>query len=189
MKVRITMEGTAPLMMHNVRLANPLDSYAKALKAITSKRKKTDEDHERIARLEFEGGLYFDAAVGPYVPGLAVEQSIVHGARITKAGKQIERGLFVLDDEVPLLYDGPRTVDGLWDAGYWSTMAVRVQSARTMRTRPLFRQWSLDVDAQVDPGLVNLNDLQSILVDAGTMTGLLEYRPRYGRFEAKVEEL
>ena len=66
MQFRITITGTAELLMHNARLANPLDSAAKAMKAISSKRVKTDEDHAEMARLEHFGSLYYDSEIGPY---------------------------------------------------------------------------------------------------------------------------
>ncbi len=45
------------LMMHNGRTKDPLDPYAKALKKLTGKRKKTDADYLEISRLEWEAGF------------------------------------------------------------------------------------------------------------------------------------
>lgn len=189
MKVQITLTGTAPYLQHNIRLANPLDPIARAMKEVSGKRKKTDEDHARLARLEFEGGLYINAA-GVYVPGVSIEKSLVEGARITRQGKQIERGLFVTDNEVPLIYDGPSTADALWaDEDYRSVLAVKVGTSRVMRTRPMFRQWAVEVTAEVDPALLNLDTVQAIATDAGSMVGIGDYRPRYGRYEAQVDLL
>lgn len=56
MKLRLT--GIAPLLMHDNKAANPLNPYAKAMKALTGKRKKTDDDLAEIARIEWEAGLY-----------------------------------------------------------------------------------------------------------------------------------
>lgn len=190
MKVRITLEGTAPLLLHNVRLANPLDPIAKAMKEITSKRKKTDDDYERLARLEFEGGLYHLADIGPYLPGANIEKAIHRAAVITRNGTQVTRGLWVLENENPLIYDGPRDIEGLWQAGFWWTTAVKPSGTTTvMRTRPRFRDWLVETTAEVDPGQLNLEVLRQILNDGGTMVGLCDYRPRYGRYVATVEEL
>jgi len=189
-KVRITLTGTAPLLVHNIRLANPLDPIAKAMKAVSSKRTKTDDDYEELARLEFVGGLYLDEAVGPYLPGQNIERSLTDGARITKAGKKVERGLFVTDDVVPLLYKGPRTAEDLWaDENFRSVLAVKVGTSRVMRTRPMFRDWAVEADAELDPTVLSLDELGPIAETAGSMTGLGDYRPRYGRFVSKVEKL
>lgn len=191
MKVQIVLTGTAPLIMHNVRLANPLDPYARSMKEITGKRTKTDDDYEQLARLEFEGGLYFVAGSGPIIPGANIEKCLVEGARITKQGKQVERGLFIIDNENPLIYDGPRDVDGLWKAEvFTSVMAVKPQGRSTiMRTRPIFRDWIVETTAEVDPGLLNLDSLRSIAAAAGSMVGIGDYRPRFGRFEGDIERM
>jgi len=76
MKVRLTLTGTAPMLMHNIQLADPLNAIARAMKEISSKRKKTDEDQLRMAELEFKGGLYITDQLGPYVPGVNVEKCL-----------------------------------------------------------------------------------------------------------------
>lgn len=190
MKVRFSVTGTAPLLMHNIRLANPLDPIARQMKEISGKRKKTDADHEDLARLEFVGGLYLLDEIGPYVPGVNLEKAIVEGGRITKQGRQVERGLFVTDNEVPLLYRGPRDPEALWaDPSFRSVMAVKVGQARVMRTRPVFREWALEFDAEVDEGLLSVDVLDAITRDAGSMVGIGDYRPRFGRFTSVLEVL
>lgn len=196
MKIRFTITGTAPLLMHNQRLADPLDPYAKALKVISAKKKKTDEDHEEMARIEFEGGLYFDDSLGPYIPGVNVHRSMVEGARMTKRGKDIERALLVLDDVCPLAYKGPRDVKGLYaDKRYVSRKSVKVGQARVMRTRPMFAEWTLECEAELDLALLNFEDVQAIAETAGSLAGLGDYRPSsphggpHGRYLAVVEQL
>lgn len=189
MKIRITIEGTTSLLCHNARLANPLDPIVRQMKTISGKRKKTDEDLERLARLEFEGGLYFDSS-GPHIPGANIEKCMVEGAKITRQGKQIERGLFITDDEVPLLYNGPRGVEELWEnETYRSMMSVKVGQNRVMRCRPMFRAWTLEAEGEMDPAQLNLDAMQQIASDAGSMVGLGDYRPRFGRFVARVEKI
>lgn len=187
MKVRITFTGTTPLLMHNGRLVNRLDPIVKQMSLITAKRKKTDDDLAALARLEFIGGLYM-SDIGPVIPGVNIESSIRDGAKITKQGKQVERGLFVLDFEAPLLYDGPRTAEELADdPNFTSVMPVRVGQSRVMRTRPMFRQWAVEADAELDPGLLSVDQLTEILHDAGANTGIGDYRPRYGRYTATAD--
>ena len=63
------IEGVDPILMHNGQLANPRNSYAKSMKAISSKRNKTGDDFDELARLEFCGGLYMTDGNGkPCVP-------------------------------------------------------------------------------------------------------------------------
>lgn len=198
MEIRITLVGTSPLLMHNQRLSDPLDPYAKALKAISAKRVKTDEDHMEMSKLEFEGGLYFDPDFGPYIPGVNIQRSLVEGARITKRGKDVDRGLLVLDSRCKLEYDGPRTIEGLYNNGdeeYVSRMSAKVGQVRVMRTRPKFETWGVECYAEMDLGQLNYEDLCAIAETAGKLAGLGDYRPSsphggpYGRYDAKVEQV
>jgi len=187
---RMTLTGTEPLVMHSARLADPLDAATKALKAVSSKRVKTDDDREEMARLEFIGGLYLDADLGPYVPGENLERCLVDAAKITKSGRKVQQGVFVKTNVNPLAYGGPRDADGLWaDANFRLVKSVKVQANRVMRTRPMFRQWRLDAEGVLDTAVLSIDDLRSIAETAGTRIGLGDYRPRYGRFTVEVEEL
>lgn len=187
---RLTLTGTAPLLMHNARLADPLDPVTKALKKVTGKRQKTDDDHEEIARLEHAGSLYLDPDAGPYLPGQNVERALVDAARITKQGVKVQRGVFITTDINPLGYRGPRDADGLWaDENYRHMASVKVQQARTMRCRPMFREWTVEADGILDPSVLDLEVLETIAVTGGQMIGLGDWRPRFGRFVAEVEKL
>lgn len=187
-KFRLELTGTAPLLMHSSRLADPLNEATKALKRITGKTKKSEEDHQEMAHLEFQGGLYLDPQAGPFIPGGNIERSLLDGARIFKSGKKIERGLFINTDVNPLAYTGPRDVASLWaDENFRLSVSVTVGPARrVMRTRPMFRDWRCDAEGILDTSLLSLEELQEIATVSGTMIGLGDWRPRYGRFTAKV---
>lgn len=191
MKIRVTMTGTSPLLMHSDRLSDPLNPYSKALKAFSSKRTKTDDDHAQMARVEWEGGAYHDPTIGPYIPAANVHRSLVEGARLTKRGRHVERGLVPAGDGLlPLLYDGPRDLEGLYaDGRFVSRMSAGVNAARVMRTRPIFPSWSLEMEAIVDPGQLDLEEISTIAEQAGSMVGICDFRPRYGRFVSTVEEI
>jgi hypothetical protein len=185
----ITITGTSPLLMHNSRLANPLDPATKALKKYTAKRNKTEEDHELIARLEFAGGLYFDEHGGPFIPGENISRCLVDGAKLTKQGVKVTRGLFIKTDVNPIAYNGPRDEDGLWDKGWRHMASVKVGTSRTMRCRPWFPEWRVQAEGLIDPAVLELSDVAGIADNAGALIGLGDWRPRFGRFTAKVEKV
>lgn len=190
MQIRITLTGTAELLMHNARLANPLDPAAKAMKAVSSKRVKTDDDYEELARLEHLGGLYLDPDIGPYIPGQNIERTLVDAGKVTKSGIKVTRGVFISTNVNPLSYAGPRDVEGLWaDENFRHVASVKVQQNRVMRCRPMFRQWRVSADGTLDTAVLSLDEFRSIADTAGSMIGLGDYRPRYGRFTAEVEKL
>lgn len=187
MKVRLTIVGTTSLLMHNARLSDPLDPFTRELKKVSSKTKKTEDDHFEMARIEFEGGMYFDDEMGPYIPGANVHRCLVEGAKLNRFGKSVERGVIVVDEVHPLGYEGPRTVKELWeDKNFVSRMSVGVTTSRVMRTRPVFRHWALVANLIVDTGQLDLEQISNIADKSGQMIGLGDHRPRFGRFEVQV---
>lgn len=190
MKFRITLTGTTGLLLHNARMANPLDPIVRDLKRITGKRKKTDQDHEDMARLEFAGSLYCDPDLGPYLPAQNFERFLYDGATISRRGELTKQGVFVLTDVNPLSYSGPRTPDALWSDQNFRLMAsAKVDRKRVMRCRPLFRQWRVDAEGELDDTILSLNELQDIATVAGQRKGIGDWRPRYGRCTAVVEKI
>lgn len=172
----VTIKGSK-LMMHNVRLSDPLDNFTKALKAFTGNRKKSDEDHVEISRIEFEGGLYFDPKVGPYIPDTWLNAMLVEGARKRKLGKLFEANVSVAEERNPLKYDGPRTVEGLWkDGRFADRRGVVVGQAKTMRTRPIFRDWSVSFRIQLLECELNADELETAILNAGPY-GIGDGRP------------
>lgn len=187
MDFEITMTGVRPLLMHSARLANPLDTTVKAMKAISGKRSKTDDDHIEMARLEYAGSMYINADLGPYIPGENIERCLVDAGKITKKGTAIQRALFIKTDINPLLYKGPRTLEELWaDENYRHVASVKVQTSRVMRTRPHFPEWTVVAQGVLDTSILDLAELGSIAETAGSMIGLGDYRPRFGRFTVSV---
>ncbi|SLD35244.1 hypothetical protein [Mycobacteroides abscessus] len=189
----IEIRGINPLLMHNSRLSDEFDPIVKAIKKITAKKtKQTEDDRWEKRRLEFLGSLYFDETVGPYMPGLNIEQCLLHAARMTKNGKDIERGLRITSDINPIAYDGPRDLDGLWDKGnaaHVHNASVKVQRARIIRTRPVFRQWATVAEGMFDPEILDFESLLSFGEKAGQYIGLGDWRPRFGTFEATIKEV
>lgn len=187
----ITLTGTAPLLMHNSRLANPLDPAAKAVKRLTGKRGKTDDDYEELARVEFAGGLYLDSDIGPYIPSDNIARCIFDSAKLSKMGTKVTRGVFITSEINPLVYKGPRDEQALWDAGWRHLASVKNpgQSSRVMRCRPWFPEWRVQAEGKLDASVLELDDLVRIADTAGSLIGLGDWRPRFGRFTATVERV
>jgi hypothetical protein len=178
--------------MHNVQLASPLNAYAKRLKAMNAKRVKTDEDRLEIARVEWEGSLYFEPEIGPFIPGANMFRSLINGARLTKAGKKIERGVMVTELVLPLIYKGPRDIPTLWGKGeseYVDVRTVVIQRSKIDRCRPVFRQWAFEADCLIDPKVIDFDEFAEVAANAGEMEGIGDYRLMYGRYSVAVTPL
>lgn len=186
--IKLKVVGTAPLMMHSDKLANPLLPETKAHKELTSKRKKTDEDHLAIARSEFIAGAYWDEKVGFYIPGQNLDATFWAGAKLQRMGVHWKRGALVTTDKAKLLFDGPSTPEKLWeDTRFVDCRGVKVGQSKLMRYRPVFLEWAARVEVAVNTDVIDVADVKKAIEDAGKLIGVCEYRPRFGRFEVSYE--
>jgi len=187
--IRFKISGTNPLLMHSDRTANPLNEYAKKLKAITGKRKKTDEDHFEIAKLEFEASCYHSEK-GYFIPSANIEAMLLASAKHFKLGTTIKQAVLVNDDakfsfehdrlKPQSLFNVPQYVD---------QRTVKIGTSKTIRTRPIFNIWECEFTIWLDTDKMNPEQLQQIVENAGNYVGLGDYRPRYGRFEVIRKEM
>lgn len=182
--ITLRIVGVSPLLLHNGRLADPINPTSKAMKVISGKRDKTDADHEELSRLEFFGGLYLDNGK-PCIPGEVIEAAFVSGAKKSKRGKLATAGV-ICPDNCILDFDGPKDLDERFAGGFVLRTGVKVGQARVMRTRPKFDGWSCKVTLVFDNKVLNRQDIIDILRTAGNDVGLCDWRPKFGRFTVEV---
>lgn len=197
-----TIKGIRPLIMQNGKiLKNPLHPLTKTIKQFSGKRKKSDEDLEAIAKLEWYAGLYLEQRTG-----ILVERSSVqfekdgggHGVYIP--GENIEAMLFtvaakqrmktdfkaaIMVEDAPLVYEGGKTAKELWEDGrFCDERDVRIQGkSAIMRYRPVFPEWSLTFTVQYLSDMLNEQQIVDAVDLAGKINGVGTYRPKYGRFD------
>jgi len=185
--LKVKIVGISPLLMHSARFANPLDLATKAHKELTSKRKKTDEDHEAIQKSEWMGSLYHSKKSGPFIPGVNIEASLFEAAKMQKLGKSAKRSLMIVEDEIKLEYSGPRDPEKLFsNPDFVDVRAVKVQTSKLMRCRPKFNEWSATFELHYNPEQIDQREIERILSDAGSLVGVGDYRPRFGKFTVEV---
>ena len=188
MHVLLRLTGITGMVMHNPRLADKRDPYTKAIAEITSKRKKTDADENEIERLEWFGGLYHESEIGVYVPTYNVVRCLERAGTITREGSTIVRALAVFTDKVPLIYDGPREPEKLWEKPeYRLRRILGVQRAKVARMRPIFYRWAVEMEAELLEDVMNPENFAQVARMAGRSEGLMDARKLgYGRFESEV---
>jgi len=181
-EIHCIIRGAAPLLMHNVRLADPLDPIVKQIKEISAKKTKTDTEIIRRLELEFHGGLYINER-GPYIPAEWIEGVIQAGARLVRKGEAVKSGMQVMDDAIPLLYDGPHNAEGLFlDQKFVDKRMVGVDRKKVLRFRPRFDLWAAEFSLMLADDIVSVVDIKSFLEQGGRMKGIGDYRPKFGRF-------
>lgn len=187
----VVVEGIRPMLMHNGRLADPLDEHTKKLKTAAKQKNKSDDDHVRTARIEFEGGLYHDPKLGPYVPSDNLQAMIERGSTRRKLGKifkaHVSVDMPVDADGFAVAYKGPRDIEGMWkNRAFVFSKIARVGQSRVMRTRGRIPTgWSISFRVEVLADGVTKQQLEQAVTDAGLYEGLGDWRPRYGRFVVK----
>lgn len=189
-RVELTIRGTSPLLMHNVRLANPMDPFAKRLAELNRAKRVKGADKEAVAeqmaRVEWEGGLYLDKD-GPVLPARNIHKSILEAARLTKEGKGVERGTFAVESAFRLVYDGPRTIEEMWaHGGFVHAAEVVVGGSKVVRTRPIFSPWEATIRFAVNPEVCEPERFVEYVRSAGTFIGTCDgHKGIYGmgRFE------
>lgn len=191
-RLRMVWRGLTPLVMHNARLANPFDEFGKKYKAATGKRGKSEDDLEELARIEFEGGQYRDDELGPVIPAENIEACLVEGAKKHRKGTDIAALVSLEEPLVKVEYKGPRDVAGMWKAKMFDTRLVgggggRKGGGKTLRTRPMFKEWALRFTLLVDPEIDKAAVILAAQV-AGKRIGLCESHFRWGRFEVEAEK-
>src|SRR5262245_5780287 len=159
-KYKIT--GVSPLILHNGRLANPLDEYTRKIKELTGKKDKTEADYEEMARLEWYGGLYTDKGQ-ICIPGEIFEATFVNGAKKRKRGPQAKAGVYC-DTNFTLIFDGQNgnkpDFKKLYDSGkYAFTAKAKVKQSSVMRTRPRFDQWEFIATVHFDDKMLNPSEI------------------------------
>jgi hypothetical protein len=133
--------------------------------------------------------MYFDDDVGPYIPPDNIEATIQNGAKRHRKGKDVQRGVFVKEEIIPLQYKGPRTIEKLWEnPDFKLKKGVCVSGKnRVIRTRPRFKRWKIEFTLEYDDSIIDEKELKTAVKDAGALVGLGDWIPKYGRFLVEFE--
>lgn len=183
-EMKVSIRGVSPLLMHNGQTADPTNKFSRQLKAVSGKRKKTDEDYLEMSRIEWHAGLYVNDKGVLVIPSTILEASILEGAKKSKLGKTFKSAVFVNDDAKLDVGVKVEKAADLWgNERYRDVRGVRVGQARIMRTRPIFHDWACSFTVLFDDEQVNESEVTRAINDAGQKCGVGDFRPKFGRFE------
>ncbi|MDD3962248.1 MAG: hypothetical protein PHT77_10340 [Bacteroidales bacterium] len=185
-KVIIEMTGDAPLLMHK------LDSDA-LVKDPEGPRKGTPEWIEWCNN-EWKRTAYWKEGMGLYVPGSAIEGTLRDSGKGEKENKKpltkLFQSAFYCDvPEYPLEPAEPiKTLDDIEKKGWIDSRGVRIGKARIQRKRVCIPSgWKCTVTGMVDTDQISKTTMQEMASRAGEFIGILDWRPKYGRFKAVVK--
>lgn len=181
--VQCTLQGVAPILFHRYS-TDSVEAKSKAAKG--SAAKKSDDVESYYYRTD--SGLV--GIAGKCFAGALAEagRSIQDPRSPRKSARDlIKAGITVLDIVAPL--HGEHST-----ADFEDKQRVVVQRAAVTRTRPAMKEgWKVTFQLLVNlPEYISPQFLQDLIIRAGRLAGLCDYRPTYGRFnmvEFKVLEL
>lgn len=194
-----TENNGAPLLHHNERMIDTLDPFTRWVAEISKKRGKTESDELELSYREWLGCMYHDGllvdpqhitkgTMGPFMPVFNIVRSIQNAGKQHKLGASVLRGVVPAQLNTPVIYDGPRDIETMWKDGRFALRkAVGVGQKRIMRTRPVFVDWKIEAEIEVDLTQINPEKINQLIAEAGRYQALGDYRPVYGRFLGRAE--
>lgn len=171
-QVSAALTGTSAFLFH--RWSNEAVA-AKSAAAKGSAAKKTDDVESYVWRLE-------NGEIG--IPGEYVRQAVVNAAKYRQDPRSPRKSAMDLyKAAVVPLTDLASLGTDKWD--YLDQRRVTVQRSAITRMRPAFHAgWTAEFEFQVQlPEYVQPADLLDVLVNAGRLVGIGDFRPTYGRFQ------
>ena len=195
-KIKVHITGTTSLIMHNGEGANPNDSrelpdflkekygvktFKDAIKPLSSKRGKSEKDHESLAELGFYSSLYLNEKNQIIYPSECLEKMIQTQAKETKLGKVVTRGLSVPSDALLDFPNKDKPLEELYHLHKYQKL-VTVSQSKTLRTRAEFPTWSCTFDIEFNMNVISEKTIFEILA-LGEFFGSLERRPKHGRYK------
>jgi hypothetical protein len=173
--VNVQIEGVADLLFHRWN-CEAVEEKAKAAKG--SKAKKTDD---------IESYVYRNANGILCLPGEYLRQSIIHAAKFRQDPRSPRKSAFDLFKAALVsLTDLASLGVSEWD--YVDKRRVTVQRNGITRSRPAMHAgWKAEVQFICTlPEYVSPAVLHDVLVNAGRLIGVGDFRPTYGRFQVKA---
>lgn len=178
---KIEMTGTSPLVLNNIRLADPADPYSKKIAALVARSKGrsslTEEETQEKEFLEWRGSFYENADGQPVLPGTHLKKSLWNIAKRERLGSAVERSVILVSFEGIISYDGPDNIDKLWELPEFRFRAVVNKNPTAAKpsmlpfTRPMFRQWSTELIVSVDTTGLEIEQFENTVHSAGKYPG------------------
>jgi hypothetical protein len=192
-QAKIIVTGISPLLQNNPQTVDPFCAYAKAKKAITAKRtSKTDDDLIELGNIETESKIYFDDALGVYIPATWLTEAIIcTGFSVAKIGRaRMRGGLFATESKIALNYRDKKKVKTITDVVmnpvFRHRMLLKQGQVRVPKDAPIFHDWSFSTVVEFDDTVVDFGSLRRIVERSAKYGGFGDFRPTFGRATAEV---
>lgn len=166
-KIRVTIEGTTPLLMHRYPM-EPIEGFEK----------KPKEEQAEIAAYRDEETKQL------YIPGVNIMAAMISGGKYGKGKgrgtlKRTVAASILITPEICDLGTKVYKIDS-------RAVVVRATGGRIVRHRPRLEHWKCTFYVEYDDVLMTEQQLRAVVDSTGNFVGLLDFRPErngpFGRF-------
>lgn len=187
LSMTLRLEGSRALLMRHHRLSNPHHEMTVALREARMQ-PKTDTTYAQMRRLEWFGGLVTDLKGRVALSEDMILAAGVDGAKFIGRERGVRAAVIGQDPFFALEYDGPSDIEALYNGGKHQDYRVVTHSEqrRSMRMRPRFDVWAVNVVLLVDETVLDPRDVVRAYETAGRLVGIGDFRPRFGRFTVEL---
>jgi hypothetical protein len=169
--IAVTIHGVTPLLVNRFHE----EAQQEASSRVHSRKERPTPEEDSTDRLyQNEAGIYF--------PAENIRQSIIEAAKRHKLGRRS-----ATTDVAAAVYVSPFALPlgGEWHVDS-RPVVIPATQGRILRHRPMFDDWRITFQLQVDTELVDEKTVRKIVDDAGSLVGVGDFRPArkgpYGRF-------
>jgi len=185
----VELKGITPLLMNSNRMVGRKDGTIRR----TGEAVKGNPE-------EWKEKMYFKEGIGLYLPSLNIEIAFYQTSKGIKiggreyAGKYFNGAIYIDEPEVQLLVKGEPVLnveDALKNNPRSVYVDTRIACLKTgakktsqLRYRLCVGDWSIKfklIDAS--DGMIITDKMVEVIEKAGMVSGLLDWRPRFGRFK------
>ena len=184
LRLKITAQEGVPMLQNNPQMIDLNNHYA----IERAKFKKADQNTEAYNRVSWEGALYYDDEIGPYIPASHIEASIANASSKLKNTykKLFKASVFIVEPKIAIEFKGSRTLDGMWKEKRYDLRNVKIVGKGVIKCRPKFENWHAFCTLTFIPTKdITANTVLSATQLAGQFHGIGDYLPKFGRFIAE----
>lgn len=190
---QIAVKGVTPLLQNNPQTVDRFNPFTRRMAEINAKKtRRTDDDYRELYNIEVRAKVFFDDAIGIYVPATWVMAAIANNAfRVAKISRDSIRGaLFTTDDKIALSYrdkDKVKTVEDIvGNPNFRLNMTLPQGQVRVVKACPIFHAWGFSTEVEFDDKIIDPDSLTRIVEHASKYGGFGDFRPTFGRAKAEV---
>ena len=170
--VHVEIKGDSPLIVNRFHE----EAAESSTSGVHARKEQLSPEDDASNRLYPQNGS------GSTIPAENIRQSIIAASSRTKIGRRsatsdVAASIYLFPEMLPLTGD--------WHVDS-RAVVIPATRGRILRHRPMFSDWAVSFDIQVNTDLIDLQTVKKILEDAGALVGLGDFRPSkkgpYGRF-------